>query len=71
MTADRVDQSYGAPFVEIQNLPDNVLSYLLPSRYCESDRFHQMAMSITDGQCPGYDQVAAIVSWLGQEPFSK
>ena len=64
MTADYIDQALGAPFVEIQNLPDAVLSYLLPSRYCESDRFHQMASEITAGQRPGYDQVAAIVRWL-------
>jgi transglutaminase-like putative cysteine protease len=64
MTADYVDQAFGAPFVEIQNLPDVVLGYLLPSRYCESDRFHQIATEVTAGQWPGYDQVAAIVSWL-------
>jgi transglutaminase-like putative cysteine protease len=64
MTADHVDQAFGAPFVEIQNLPDAVLSYLLPSRYCESERFHQMASEITAGQQLGYDQVAAIVAWL-------
>lgn len=64
LTSDHVDQAFGAPFVEIQNLPDNVLTYLLPSRYCESDRFNQMAGEITAGQRPGYDQVAAIVNWL-------
>ncbi|WP_455222970.1 transglutaminase domain-containing protein [Kaarinaea lacus] len=64
MTADTVDRAFGAPFVEVQNLPDAVLSYLLPSRYCESDRFHQMATEITAGRQLGYDQVAAIVSWL-------
>ncbi|MGD2116846.1 MAG: transglutaminase family protein [Chromatiales bacterium] len=64
MTADGVDQAFGAPFVEIQNLPDAVLSYLLPSRYCESDRFNQMASEITAGQTPGYNQVAAIVDWV-------
>ena len=53
MTADYVDQAWGAPFVEIQNLPDAVLSYLLPSRYCESDRFHQMASEITAGPGAG------------------
>ena len=63
-TADYADQAFGAPFVEIQNVPDDVLGYLLPSRYCESDRFHQMATEITAGQQPGYDQVSAIVSWL-------
>lgn len=64
MTADYIDQDFGAPFIEIQNLPDHVLSYLLPSRYCESDRFHEMASDITAGVIPGYDQVAAIVNWL-------
>lgn len=63
-TADFVDQAPGAPFVEIQELPDAVLSYLLPSRYCESDRFHEMATAITLGHRPGYDQVAAIIDWL-------
>ncbi len=67
MTADHVDQSPGAIFVEIQNLPDAVLSYLLPSRYCESDLFGQMASEITAGQLPGYDQVSAIVTWLRAE----
>jgi transglutaminase-like putative cysteine protease len=64
MTADYIDHAYGAPFVEIQNLPDAVLGCMLPSRYCESERFHQMASEITAGERPGYDQVAAIVTWL-------
>lgn len=64
MTADHVDQAPGAPFVEIQNLPDAVLSYLLPSRYVESELFGQMATSITAGQLLGYDQVMAIEAWL-------
>ena len=63
-TADEVDQAPGAPFVEIEYLPDAVLSYLLPSRYCESDRFGQMATEITSGQLLGYDQVKAIETWL-------
>ncbi|XPV69386.1 MAG: transglutaminase-like domain-containing protein [Halarcobacter sp.] len=64
ITSDGVDQSFGAPFVEIQNLPDGVLNYLLPSRYCESDRFGQMASSIVSGYNMGYDQVKAIENWL-------
>lgn len=64
MTTDTIDRAPGAPLVEIQNLPDSVLCYLLPSRYCESDRFGQMAMSITEGQLTGYDQVASIENWL-------
>ncbi|MCB1800075.1 MAG: transglutaminase family protein [Gammaproteobacteria bacterium] len=64
MTADSVDRAPGAPFTDIQSLPDAVLSYLLPSRYCESDRFHDMATEITFGNLPGYDQVDAITGWL-------
>jgi transglutaminase-like putative cysteine protease len=64
MTSDHVDRAPGARFVEIQNLPDSVLNYLLPSRYCESDRFCQMANAITAGYPLGYDQVAAIEAWL-------
>lgn len=64
MTADYTDQAPGAPFVEVQYLPDAVLNYLLPSRYCESELFGQMATEITAGQLLGYDQVAAIETWL-------
>ena len=56
----------GAPFIEIQNLPDYVLSFLLPSRYCESDRFNDMAHSIVYGCLPGFDQVQMIEKWLTQ-----
>lgn len=64
MTSDHVDQAPGAPFVEVQNLPESVLMYLLPSRYCEADRFSQMASEITVGAFLGYDQVSAITAWL-------
>lgn len=64
MTADNVDEAPGGPFVDVQNLPDAVLKYLLPSRYCESDRFGDMALEITADQQPGYDQVAEIERWL-------
>lgn len=67
MTADHVDQVPGGDFIDVQNLPDNVLKYLLPSRYCESDRFGEMAFDITALQKPGYDQVAAIERWLNTE----
>ena len=64
MTTDGVDQAPGASFVEIQNLPDAVLSYLLPSRYCESDRFGNLARDIVDGVQLGYDQVYRISDWI-------
>ncbi len=64
MTADTIDRDPGASFVEIQNLPDTVLLYLLPSRYCESDKFGTMAREITDGAQLGYDQVIKINDWI-------
>ena len=66
VTSNFIDQGFGAPFIEIQNLPDAVLSYLLPSRYCESDRFNEMSATITEGQLMGYNQVSAITNWLRQ-----
>jgi transglutaminase-like putative cysteine protease len=63
-TASAIDEEPSAPFVEIQRLPDSALEYLLPSRYCESDRFWPMASEITSGYLPGYSQVAAIVQWV-------
>lgn len=72
--ADNVDSEWAAPVVPVQDLPDAILSYLLPSRYCESDRFSEMALAITGGQLMGYDQVAAIEDWLRQniryDPYS-
>jgi transglutaminase-like putative cysteine protease len=53
-----------APFVEVPQLPDEALIYLLPSRYCESDRFGNMAMEIAGSSAPGYAQVSAITEWV-------
>ena len=61
---DTIDREPRGEFVEIQNLPDSVLCYLLPSRYCESEHFSQMATEITAGAFWGFDQVAAIEAWV-------
>lgn len=63
-TTDRMLRAPGAPFVDIQDLPDDVLKFLLPSRYCEAEQFGQLATEITTGQKPGYDQVSAIEAWI-------
>jgi transglutaminase-like putative cysteine protease len=64
MTMDVMDKDPSAFFVEIQNLPDAVLMYLLPSRYCESDRFGNLAREIVDGAQLGYNQVDRICGWV-------
>ena len=61
---DLADTAPGAHFIPVEKLPDVVLPFLLPSRYCESDRFTVMAPSITAGCRPGYDQCVAIVDYV-------
>ena len=55
------DAAPGAPFVEVDFLPEEVLPFLLPSRYCESDCFYEMSADLTTGYLPGWNQVRAIV----------
>lgn len=62
--AEASDVDRGANFVEVQQLPDETLPFLLPSRYCESDRFSQMAASIVEGKAAGYEQCAAVVDYI-------
>jgi len=62
--ADAADTGFGAPFIEVQQLPDETLPFLLPSRFCESDRFSAMASAIVAGRSAGYDQCASIVDYI-------
>lgn len=63
-TAATIDVQPGAPFTPAQELPDDVLQYLLPSRYCQSDQLGGLAWEIAGGAQPGYDQVEAIRAWI-------
>lgn len=67
LTAEDIDVAPGAPFDAVQQLPDAVLTFLLPSRYCESEQFSTMAGEIVAAVAPGYDQVAAICDWIRRE----
>ncbi len=64
IVADKVEAAPGNYFVEIHYLPNEILPYLLPSRYCESDRFGDLAREITFDSLPGYDQVSKINDWV-------
>jgi hypothetical protein len=46
-----------ASFTLIQNMPDDVIQYLLPSRYCEADKMLKLATSIVKRSASGYPQV--------------
>ncbi|MFT3718719.1 transglutaminase domain-containing protein [Pseudorhodoferax sp.] len=45
-------------------LPDQVLVYLLQSRYCPSDKLEDQARAIAGQAAPGYAQVEAIRAWI-------
>lgn len=63
-TADTIDLEPEAPYVLVQHLPENVLQFLLPSRYCEADRLGTLASEIVGDSTPGYAQVEAICHWI-------
>ena len=63
-TAEHCDTAFGAPFVEVQLLPPDVLPFLYPSRYCESDRFSETAASVAANRLAGYDQCQGIVNFI-------
>jgi transglutaminase-like putative cysteine protease len=52
------------PEVPIAELPADVLKYVYPSRYCQSDRLVPVAMSEFANMAPGYERVEAIRAWV-------
>lgn len=62
--AEEIDVNYNATWTPITDLSDSILHFLLPSRYCESDKLGEMAKEVTRGFNPGYPQVEAIRRWI-------
>lgn len=58
-----IDVHTDAAYVAIEDLPDHVLQYLLPSRYCEADKVAALAMEIVKDIQSAYAQVEAIRQW--------
>ncbi len=50
--------------VTVANLPGEVLPYLYPSRYCQSDRLHRLAVKEFGHLWQGYSRVQAIRNWV-------
>ena len=50
--------------VPIAQLPAEVLAYIYPSRYCQSDRLQQLASTQFGGMRHGYWRVRAIQDWV-------
>ena len=52
--------------VPVHELPQEVLPYIYPSRYCESDRLAQFAMQEFGHLPMGYSRAQAICEWVQQ-----
>lgn len=61
---DDVDADLLAPLMLVQHLPTDLLHYLLPSRYCQSDQLGALAASIVGDAPPNYLQVAKLRTWI-------
>jgi transglutaminase-like putative cysteine protease len=57
---------WNLPELPISELPDDVLVYLLGSRYCETDQLSDLAWKQFGGLKPGWSRVAAIVNFVHQ-----
>ena len=53
--------------VPVSRLPAAVLSYIYPSRYCQSDRLLRLAGNHFGGLPPGYQRVLAIQQWVQRQ----
>lgn len=54
------------PEIGVLELPVPVLPYLYPSRYCQSDRLHRLAITEFGNLRQGYSRVQAICDWVNQ-----
>ena len=53
----------------VQDLPEEVLVFLLGSRYCETDLLSQTAWQLFGGTAPGYPRVQAICDYVHNRIF--
>jgi transglutaminase-like putative cysteine protease len=60
------DADEDAPQRPIEELPDEVLVYLLPSRFCFSDVLADEAWSLFGDSPPGFRRVQAVSDWVHQ-----
>lgn len=56
-----------APIVPVEELPAEVMHFLLPSRYCQSDLLQDLALTVVGNSFRNYQQVSIIHDWIHQE----
>jgi transglutaminase-like putative cysteine protease len=57
-------QNYSAQEHRVEDLPDDVLQFLLSSRYCEVDLLSIVAFELFGHIAPGWGRVAAVCEWV-------
>lgn len=62
--AEKADVDQDAPLMLVEDLPTELLHYLLPSRYCQSDSLLPLATYIVGDAPPTYQRVARIQEWI-------
>ena len=60
--ADEVAE--GMPQIAVEDLPEEALLFLLPSRYCESDKLAATAWQLFGHTEPGWERVQAVSTWV-------
>lgn len=62
--ADNVDVDLMAPVMPVEQLPTDVMHFLLPSRYCPSDLLGKLAYQIVGKSPNTYLRAARIRTWI-------
>lgn len=60
-------QNTDAREVPVENLPTQVLPFLLPSRYCEVDLLSNVATELFGDMKPGWSRVQAVCDWVNSK----
>jgi transglutaminase-like putative cysteine protease len=60
----QVDVPLDLPEVPVNRVPNEILHYMMPSRYCESDLMSRCAQQLFGDLAPGIGRVQAIVDWI-------
>jgi transglutaminase-like putative cysteine protease len=55
----------------IEDLPSEVLQFLLPSRYCQVDQFSPIAQDLFGWMTPGWTRASAIRDWVHEKVMFK
>jgi transglutaminase-like putative cysteine protease len=53
--------------IPVQDLPSDVLRYLLNSRYCEVDRMSNIAAELFGDIAPGWNRVQTVCQWVHEK----